>query len=193
MFKISPMTKLLLLMLFLIRVNNQLCDLYSDLKKDKKNLSEEHGEELNKDILTGMHALEKYGEMNLADFEFKSEYKGKYAIFRWRSRGNHKVIIYEIRTAIHVDTVIKDPYTDIDDGTRQATHKYGKEIPVKGTYQFHIYVIKPYNGSDLIYITETSDGVQELVIGNKEQFPEREAVPLYMPRVSLTGIRQLLN
>jgi hypothetical protein len=163
------------------------------LKKDKKHLSEEHGEELNKDILIGMHALEKYGERNLADFEFKSEHKGKYAISRWRSRGNHKLIIYEIRTAMHVDTLIKDPYTNIKAGTQQGTHKYVEEIPVKGTYQFHIYVIKPYNGSALIYITETSDGLQELVIGNKEEFPEREAVPLYMPKVSLIEIRRLLN
>ncbi|RVU01787.1 hypothetical protein EOD41_07465 [Mucilaginibacter limnophilus] len=160
---------ILMLMWMLPQQKAPIPSLAADIKKDREIIYDGHID-YNRHI--NFNHFTKYARMNFSAFKFKRYQEGKHNVMRWERKGKNKLVIYQISTAIPVDTL--SGLNEIRLDSLQTSP--GENLHVKTTFYFTTYIIKPANGKPLIYQTGKTSGLQFYMVGDETISPVYEAI-----------------
>jgi hypothetical protein len=174
------MLKLLLLLNLLLFAGDKSPRLHlrDDLVKDRLILNSEHSD-YNREAIASLKRFDAYANLSLTGFKFEKRVIGKHTILKWTKTTNPSFCVYEVLSVIPADTIYEEKVLDWDSVTKKNMVKPGKPIKLKPVnFIFHTYIIKPATDAQLIYISESRDGLQEYCIGKKTFYPVYESIPL---------------
>lgn len=174
------MLKLLLLFSLLIFAGDRSpkFHLKDDLAKDRLILNSEHSD-YNREAIASLKIFDAYANLSLAGFKFEKRVIGKHTILKWIKTTNPSLCVYEVLSVVPGDTIYEEKVLDWDSVAKKNVVKPGKPIKLKPVnFTFHSYIIKPATDTQLIYISESRDGLQEYCIGKKTFYPVYESMPL---------------
>jgi hypothetical protein len=175
-----------------IALNNSVnrLDLKADLKDDKLIIMREPVG----DVMMGkmnFQIFEKYSKLDLNGYVFKSVTVNKHIIKSW-TNPNHKLVIYEVITPIHVDTIYHQRESSLDSVTKKYIVKDGEKLHARGDFIFHTYVIREANKERLVYLRAKQHGLCEYWIGKRRFIPPYESIEIGFPNPNLKGILNML-
>ncbi|MBE9586865.1 hypothetical protein IM792_20620 [Mucilaginibacter sp. JRF] len=185
------MMRLYLLIPFLfLQTHRPQLQLAHDLKKDKEIIMQEHGG-YNRHI--DFKKFEPYARLDLSNFKFEEYSIGNNVIKKWTRSGQNQLILYQILTKTYVDRVIHQKAIPVDEDVRKNQKEKYETVKIKKQVDFRSYFIVQPSGKQLIYITQTNDGLYKYYVDGKAYLPLYKAIGVGIKYPDVDELKKLLK